>query len=73
MVEIEYDAGDASAPSSASRTAQGTSVERWGTKTEPTVGGRSGDRTDSARFPVAPNLYLIQSVSRCFPGDPDEP
>ncbi|PZF12625.1 hypothetical protein DEJ25_07790 [Curtobacterium sp. MCPF17_011] len=51
---------------------QGMSVDRWGTKTEPTVVGRGGDRTDSISFSVAPDLYVIQSVSLCFPGDADE-
>lgn len=51
---------------------QGMSVDRWGTKTEPTVVGRGGARTDSVSFSVAPNLYVIQGVSLCFPGDADE-
>lgn len=52
--------------------ALGMSIEHLGTKTEPTVIGRGGDRTDSISFSIAPGLYAIQSVSLCFPGDADQ-
>ena len=51
---------------------RGMSIDHLGTKAEPTVIGRGGDHTDSISFSVAPGLYVIQSVSLCFPGDADQ-
>ncbi|PZE85006.1 hypothetical protein [Curtobacterium sp. MCBD17_032] len=52
--------------------ARGMALERLGTKTEPTVIGRGGDRTGAISFSVAPGLYVIQSASLCFPGNADD-
>ncbi|MDY1004932.1 hypothetical protein [Curtobacterium sp. CFBP9011] len=50
---------------------QGMSLDRWGTQDEPTITGRGGRTTRSISLSVAPDLYGVEAVSLCFPGDAD--
>jgi putative hemolysin len=51
---------------------QGMSIDHWGTADEPTITGRGGGTTKSISLSVAKDLYGVEAVSLCFPGDADE-
>lgn len=50
---------------------EGMSPDRWGMRHEPTITGRGGGTTRSISLSVAPDLYGVEAVSLCFPGDAD--
>lgn len=53
-------------------TAEGMTIDHWGSTARPTIVGRGGGRTDSIRLTVAGGQYAVQSASLCFPGNVDD-